>query len=85
MNLPQFHPGIRDLYLSGQAEAFAHRVKAVAEEKVAYSLELDLPKEELARLIKDLENQMRAASRSLEFERAAELRDQIVELKRRMD
>jgi excinuclease ABC subunit B len=68
--------GIRDL---------ADRVKAVAEEKVAYSVELDLPKDELARLIKDLENQMRAASRSLEFERAAELRDQIVELKRRMD
>jgi excinuclease ABC subunit B len=68
--------GIRDL---------ADRVKAVAEEKVAYSVELDLPRDELARLIKDLENQMRAASRSLEFERAAELRDQIVELKRRMD
>ncbi|HKC75689.1 MAG TPA: helicase-related protein, partial [Chloroflexota bacterium] len=68
--------GIRDL---------ADRVKAVAEEKVAYSVELDLPRDELARLIKDLENQMRTASRSLEFERAAELRDQIVELKRRMD
>src|SRR5579885_1486167 len=61
------------------------RVKAVAEEKVAYSVETDLPKEELARLIKDLEAQMRTASRSLEFERAAELRDQIVELKRRID
>ncbi|HZS86843.1 MAG TPA: excinuclease ABC subunit UvrB [Chloroflexota bacterium] len=68
--------GIRDL---------SDRVKAVAEEKVAYSVETDLPKEELARLIKDLEAQMRTASRSLEFERAAELRDQIVELKRRID
>jgi excinuclease ABC subunit B len=57
----------------------------VVEGPLTYSIELDLPKDELARLIKDLENQMRAASRSLEFERAAELRDQIVELKRRMD
>ncbi len=68
--------GIRDL---------SDRVKAVAEERAAYSVESDLPKEELARLIKDLENQMRSASKSLEFERAAELRDQIVELKRRAD
>jgi excinuclease ABC subunit B len=68
--------GIRDL---------SDRVKAVAEEKVGYSMETDLPKEELARLIKDLEAQMRTASRSLEFERAAELRDQIVELRRRVD
>jgi excinuclease ABC subunit B len=68
--------GIRDL---------SDRVKAVAEEKVGYSVETDLPKEELARLIKDLEAQMRTASRSLEFERAAELRDQIVELRRRID
>ena len=68
--------GIRDL---------SDRVKAVAEQKVAYSVEIDLPKEELARLIKDLEHQMRSASKSLEFERAAELRDQIVDLKRRMD
>ncbi len=68
--------GIRDL---------SDRVKAVAEEKVAYNVASDLPREELARLVKDLENQMRSASKSLEFERAAELRDQIVELKRRID
>ncbi len=68
--------GIRDL---------SDRVKAVAEEKAAYNVMTELPKEELARLIKDLENQMRAASRSLEFERAAELRDQIVDLRRRFE
>ena len=33
-------------------------------------------------MIKDLESQMKAASRDLEFERAALLRDQIVELRR---
>jgi excinuclease ABC subunit B len=36
---------------------------------------------ELARLIEELEKQMRASARELEFERAALLRDQIYELK----
>jgi excinuclease ABC subunit B len=43
-----------------------------------------LPPEEIARLIKDLESQMRRAAKELEFERAAALRDQIVELRRAM-
>ncbi len=61
-------------------------VRAVAESRTEYNVdELDLPREELARLIKDLENQMRTASKGLEFERAAELRDQIVSLKRKLD
>jgi excinuclease ABC subunit B len=41
-----------------------------------------LPKDEIARLLKDLEAQMKRAAKELEFERAAELRDQIVELRR---
>ena len=34
------------------------------------------------RLVKDLESQMRRAAKELEFEKAATLRDQIVELRR---
>jgi excinuclease ABC subunit B len=41
-----------------------------------------LPRDEIARIIKDLEAQMKRAARELEFERAAQLRDQIVELRR---
>jgi excinuclease ABC subunit B len=41
-----------------------------------------LPREQAMRMIKDLEAQMKRASRELEFERAAVLRDQIVELRR---
>ncbi|HAS74929.1 MAG TPA: hypothetical protein DCS67_12360, partial [Clostridiales bacterium UBA8960] len=38
-------------------------------------------KKELAEFIKQLEEEMFAASKTLQFERAAELRDMIVELK----
>jgi excinuclease ABC subunit B len=41
-----------------------------------------MPKDELARLIKELERQMKEAARNLEFEKAAALRDQIFELRR---
>ncbi len=41
----------------------------------------DLPKDELTRLVKDLEAQMKQAARNLEFERAAALRDEVVELR----
>jgi excinuclease ABC subunit B len=42
----------------------------------------DVPKEELTRMVKDLESQMKAAAKNFEFEKAALLRDQVVELRR---
>ena len=42
----------------------------------------ELPRDEAVRLIKDLEAEMRRAAKELEFEKAATLRDQIVELRR---
>ena len=41
----------------------------------------NLPKDELARLIRELEKQMNVAAKALEFEKAAMLRDQIFELR----
>jgi excinuclease ABC subunit B len=64
------------------------RVRAVAEEKPEYDAESEtgiiseIPPDELARMISDLEKQMKQASKQLEFEKAALLRDQIVELRR---
>ena len=58
------------------------RVKAVVETRTEYIVQGELPKEDLLRLIKDLEVQMKAASRNLEFEKAALLRDQIVDLRK---
>ena len=58
------------------------RVKAVAEATTPYITNDDIPKDDLTRLIKDLETQMKAASRDLEFEKAALLRDQIIDLRK---
>ncbi len=65
------------------------RVKAVAEESAGYSagggkpgIIAEIPRDELLRMIKELESQMKAAARDLEFEKAALLRDQIIELRR---
>ena len=56
----------------------------VAEESPAYVVASDLPRDEVLRMIKELESQMKSAARELEFERAAQLRDQIVELRREL-
>src|SRR5574341_732789 len=59
------------------------RLRAVAEEPGEYhaASPAQLPKDELARLIKELEKQMKEAAQNLEFEKAALLRDQIFELR----
>jgi len=60
------------------------RLRAVAESRAEYTVGESIPKDEIARLIKDLEIQMKTAAKALEFEKAAILRDQIVELRRTM-
>ena len=44
----------------------------------------ELPQDELARLIRTLEEEMREAATDLRFEYAARLRDEIADLKREM-
>ena len=57
------------------------RVKVVAEARAPY-IPVPISKEEVARLIKELESQMRKAAKNLEFEKAALLRDHIIELRK---
>ncbi len=57
---------------------------AIAEEKAAYVTTADLPKDEMNRMINELEKQMKAAAQALEFEKAALLRDQVIELRQMM-
>ena len=58
------------------------RVRQVAETKAPYITAADLPKDDLTRLVKDLEKQMLAAAKELEFEKAAMLRDQVTDLRK---
>jgi excinuclease ABC subunit B len=60
------------------------RVRMVAEEKPEYRVG-EIPRAEALRLIKELEKQMKAAAAELEFEKAAVLRDQIIELRRNLE
>jgi len=68
------HKEIRDIN-----ERIKDTIKASSEPSVSTA---DLPKEDIVRLIKDLESQMRKASKQLEFEKAALLRDQVVDLRK---
>ncbi len=59
------------------------RVKALAESRATYTVDRKgLPKDELLRLIKDLESQMKQAAKNLEFEKAAMFRDEVINLRR---
>jgi len=62
------------------------RVKSaagVAEQPVEYAL-ANLSKQDKAKLVDDLEKQMKKAAKNLDFERAVLLRDRIIELRREM-
>jgi len=61
------------------------RVRAVAETRAPYVASAPIDKEDVARLIKELETQMHTAARNLEFERAALLRDRIIELRKEFE
>ncbi|MFC1932144.1 excinuclease ABC subunit UvrB [Chloroflexota bacterium] len=57
------------------------RVRVVAETRTPY-VTAPIAKEDIARLIKELESQMKTAARNLDFEKAALLRDRIIELRK---
>ena len=85
--------GIEPRGIIKEIKDLTDRVRAAAEESVAYDANgpstagviAELPKDEVLRIVKDLESQMKTAARDLEFEKAAMLRDQIVELRRMME
>ncbi len=60
----------------------------VADEAVKYKIEkpkAQMSAEEIKKLIVELEKEMREAAENLQFERAAELRDKIIELEKKTD
>ena len=71
----------------GITKAIDEGLRAIIPQKEDEKPRLDLkkiPKDEYASLVKDLTGQMKLASANLEFERAAELRDLIAEIKQKM-
>jgi excinuclease ABC subunit B len=57
------------------------RVQAVAETRTPYTV-ASVSKEEMIRLIKQLESEMKTAAKNLDFEKAAMIRDRIIELRK---
>jgi len=57
------------------------RVQAVAETRTPYAV-TSISKEEMLQLIKQLQSEMKAAAKNLEFEKAAMIRDRIIELRK---
>jgi excinuclease ABC subunit B len=76
--------GIEPRSIVKEIRDLTERVRKVAEERTPYTVGAQMPKHELAHLIKELEKQMKAAAAELEFEKAAVLRDQIFELRQQM-
>ncbi len=73
--------GIQPRSIVKEIRDLTDRVRAVADERAQYVVGSELPKDEVTRLVDELEKQMKAAAADLEFEKAALLRDQIFELR----
>jgi excinuclease ABC subunit B len=79
--------GIEALSIIKQVRDITDHVRQVAEESAAYDTSVNIaamPKDDIMRMVKELESQMKAAAKNLEFEKAAALRDQVVELRRNL-
>lgn len=81
--------GIEPKGIVKEVHDLTDRVRAAAEARGDYAAtpgtSLELPKSEAQRLISDLEKQMKDAASKWEFEKAAMLRDQIMELRAMLD
>ena len=80
--------GIEPTTIVKEVRDLTDRVKAMTKELADEDApdpanEVDLSPDALARMIQELEKEMKEAARQLEFEKAANLRDQIVDLRRR--
>ncbi len=67
-----------------EIRALTQGLRSVAEPQAQYAVATRIPKDEANRMVKELEKQMKTAAQNLEFEKAALLRDQILELRRAM-
>jgi len=76
--------GIIPTSIIKQVRDLTDRVKSMVEDETKIEGAVDLatlPKEDINKMIKELEKEMKSAAQALEFEKAAALRDQITELR----
>ena len=76
--------GINPQGIKKAIRGITDQLKAVAETRAPYTVDTAIPRDEIARLIKNLESQMKTAAKNLEYEKAALLRDQIVDLRKEL-
>ena len=79
--------GIQAASIAKAVKDLTDRVRMVAEEQEEYGTSslAKVPHDELERMIEELSKQMKKAAQELEFEQAAQLRDQIKELRAVLD
>ncbi|MFZ1801596.1 MAG: excinuclease ABC subunit UvrB [Candidatus Saccharimonas aalborgensis] len=86
-DIQQKYNEAHDITPRGVDKSIDEGLRAIIPQKESIEKKLNLnkiPKDEYASLVKDLTGQMSLASANLEFERAAELRDLIAEIKGKM-
>jgi len=76
--------GIKPQGIKKAIKDITERVKVVAEKHGDYNA-VPSSREDILRLIKDLENQMKIAAKNLEFEKAALIRDRIFDLRKEFE
>ena len=78
--------GIEAATITKAIRDITDHVREVAEDVEPYdaAVPADAPPDELLRMVRELEREMKAAAKNLEFEKAAALRDRIVELRREL-
>ncbi len=74
--------GISPVGIHKAVKDITDHVRKVAEEKASYTVDGNLPRDEILRIVIELEKQMKSAAKNLEFEKAAQLRDQVIELRK---
>ena len=74
--------GITPQGIKKSIKDITERVRAIAEEQAPYGIAREMPRDEIMRAIKDLERNMKEAASNLQFEQAANLRDQVIDLRK---
>ncbi len=75
--------GIEPQSIQKAVHDITETIKGIGESRASYRvMRQEMSREDMFRVIKDLEVQMKDAARNLEFEKAAQVRDEIYELRR---